>query len=523
VKMSVSFGVEFEFDYIKPNNHVEVFSGVPPRYRARNWDYQSDYTASTELRSPVFTSLEQFINECNQQFGVMVERDPELIPYMCNSRTRSLGQHMHIGKPNVMLSEETRIKIASSIIQFYPWLASIHAQPIPSTRGLTTSYARSMANYRSPICFYDHYAEISGSHLGTVELRIFDSNIPQASLVCAWLITELTKKALRNRLNENSINFDAYHEERQKALRYGLVALDVSGYLRRLKSVLGNIEIPDIPALKEALYLMARYRLNFYGVWKYADIKPYDYMKVQLSDISKFLENILRVDYAKHREKIATWIVEAQQIENLDQLIGLSVAVDSALAQQLYNVVESRIAEQPELARRIESNRSLGLGRSEVRTALERGYYRIVRINEVARLSVEDVANQISNWLTNHGEGLVNPLSAREIIESGARFYVFMAYEPVNWDYQLCGAIAVHRRNGEISSLVVDRRFRRLGIARILLNHAIEFLRAEGLPFATAHVRRENTACRCLMESLGFRVKGETERSLVYVKVLRGG
>jgi len=520
--MTVSFGVEFEFDYVDQNNRRVVYHGQPPIYMAPNWYYQADPTASSELRSPVFTSLDQFISECNSQFKTMIEQRPQLIPYMCNDRGRSLGQHMHVGKPNLRLTHETKKRLAKAVVGFYPLLASIHAQPIPSNRGLTTVYARSLIYYGDVIST-DHYCEISDSHVGTVEFRLFDCNIPQASLTCAWIITELAKKAFRNRDQNDGSNIDlrAYDLERANALRYGLIGLNVTDYLRRLKAVIGNAEIPNIPAIREALYLMARYRLNFYGAWKYSNVKPYDYFKVQLNDCSRFLENILTISNAQHTDKISQWISEAQQIENLDQLIGLSIGVDRSLAQTLTEAIEQQLEAQPNMVRSLNQIVSIGLGRSEVRTALERGYYRIVRINELSTLNATQVAQHISNLLAHHGEGVVNSMSAQEIIETDFRFYVFVAYDRASNREQICGAISIHMRSGEIRSLVVDRRFRRLGIARALLTHVIELAREHNLPRVYTYVRRGNEPSVNLFASLGFTIQGGNDRSYLMVKELR--
>jgi ribosomal protein S18 acetylase RimI-like enzyme len=516
--MSVSFGVEFEFDYIQQNNNRAVASGVRPLYLTEGWDYQLDPTASSELRSPVFTSLQQYVDECNREFGEMVQLSNNYIPYMCNDDGRSLGQHMHVGKPNATLSLETKKRLARAIVDFYPLLTALHAQPIPSRRGLTTMYARSLMYYNDVISS-DHYCEISDSHVGTVELRIFDSNIPQASLVNAFIVTEIAKKAFRSRNlnNSNDVDFRAYDQERSRALRYGLIGLNVTDYLRRLKDVVGNAEIPNIPAIREALFLMSRYRLNFYGAWRYSNVKPYDYFKAQLSDCSRFLENILTISDAQHTDKISQWVNEAQQIENLDQLIGLSLAVDKSLSRFARiddrNVEPERPVERP--------NVRASLGRSEVRLSLQNDWYYICRINQVRSMSVGDVSNEISRLLTNHGDGMVNVLSAREVVETGARFYVFVAFNPHRSVEQICGAVAVHVRDCEIRSLVVDRRFRRLGIGRMLVEHAIRVLEQEGRPKAFTYVRSNNDASRNLFSSLGFKVREETDRSYFMVREFR--
>lgn len=516
--MPISFGVEFEFDLIDRNNRRIVGSGRHPYYLARNWDYQGDPTATIELRSPVFTSLEQFIEECNNQFSNMLEAREDIAPYMCNSRDRSLGQHMHLGKPNLRLSERTRRKIAKKIIKFYPLLASIHAQPIPSRRGLASPYCRSM-EYYNDFADFDHYAELSLSHNGTLELRIFDSNIPQASLVCAFLATNIARKALRDR-NNNSEDYEerrrfleGYGEERSRALRYGLLGVNVTQKLRDLRTFLGNIEIPDIASIREALYLMARYRLNFYGVLRYTHVKHFDYFRLVLRDCSKYLEHLLEASNLRHRDKIEQWIEEAQQIENLDQLIGLSIGVDRAIAEQLTQAIAERLEENPELATRLESRRRISIGRSRVRELIERGVYYIRRINEVEGYTSNEVAEEISNLLRNHGESRVNPLSPREIISTPVRFYVFYVRDYERRATQICGVIGVHVRKGEISSLVVDRRFRRLGIARRLLNHALGVLRNSDTSVARTWIRKNNEASLNLFRIFGFRKVDRNHRS----------
>jgi len=516
--MPISFGVEFEFDLIDRNNRRIVGSGRYPYYLAENWDYQGDPTATIELRSPIFTSLEQFIEECNNQFSNMLEAREDIVPYMCNSRDRSLGQHMHLGKPNLRLSERTRRKIAKKIIKFYPLLASLHAQPIPSRRGLASPYCRSMVYYND-FADIDHYAELSLSHNGTLELRIFDSNIPQASLVCAFLATNIARKALRERNNdledyEEIRRFlGGYRQERSRALRYGLLGVNVTQKLRDLKRLLGNIELPEIASIREALYLMARYRLNFYGVLRYTHVKHFDYFRLVLRDCSKYLEHLLEASNLRHRDKIEQWIEEAQQIENLDQLIGLSIGVDRAIAEQLTQAIAERLEENPELATRLEIRRRISIGRSRVRELIERGVYYIRRINEVDNQSPREVAEALSNLIRLHGGIMVNHLSPRDIIESPTRFYVFYVRDNIRRVIQICGVIGVHVRNGEISSLVVDRRYRRLGIARRLLRHVLDILRHNDIEVAKTWIRRDNEASLRLFKQFGFRITDHNDRS----------
>ena len=521
--MTVSFGVEFEFDLIKPNNERHIGAGETPYYIAPNWDYQPDQSATCELRSPVFTSLEQFIREVNSQFARMVEINSRYIPYPFCERDRRLGQHMHIGLPDRRLTIRAKTKIAKLAVNFYPLLAALHAQPIPSMRALTSMYARSIAYYRSVI-HLDHFCEISDADEGTVEFRIFDANIPQASLVCAWILTQIAKVALRNRREEDGSSFDfsAYDQERNRALRYGLVALEVTNYLRKLKEVIGAAEIPNIAAIKEALYLLARYRLNFYGVLKYTNVRHYDYFKAQYRDCSKFLENLLTIQNIQHGDKIRRWINEAQQIENLDQLIGLSIAVDRSLAEGLTHVVEDRAAERAATHPTSTTPILVGLTRSRVRESIINRTYVICRLGSVGSLSADEVAEHVSMLLRLHGEGVVNVLTANEIIRTPARFYVFVAQDLNTNVIQICGAIAINLQTGEISCLVVDRRFRRLGIARLLLEHVINVARSRGLKRVHAYVRKNNEASIALHRSLGFVESGRSDRAIKFVRELGG-
>jgi ribosomal protein S18 acetylase RimI-like enzyme len=516
LNMPASFGVEFEFDYIDNRSVRSVYRGEIPSYVAPNWGYQEDYTASSELRSPVFTSLQQYVNECNRQFGDWIRQNPSSIPYMCNGEGRSLGQHMHLGIPSRRLNYDEKRKIAALIIDFYPFLAAIHAQPIPSHRGLTTVYARSMKYYRNFIDS-DHYAEISDSHVGTVELRLFDSNIPQASLTCAWITTKLVEKALSSDVDDddNSYDFDAYDEIRNKALRYGLTGLNVTRYLKMLKENLGNMEIPDIPCVKEIMYLVARYRLNPYGVWRYADVKPYEYMKSQLSDCSKFLENIVGIRNVRHEDKLRNWVNDANQLENLDQLIGLSMATDQSLMASIQTtsrtIQATRVSYSEELRRRgIEV-----LSREMVREAIENSRFSICRINELRTMDRERVARVISYLSIRHGEACISELTENQVIDSEDRFYVFVAYSEDGGIEQICGSIAIHVATGKITFLAVNRRFRRLGIARRLVEHVINVARERGRDRVTVNVRENNEPSLQLFRSLGFTETGRERYSIV--------
>jgi ribosomal protein S18 acetylase RimI-like enzyme len=78
---------------------------------------------------------------------------------------------------------------------------------------------------------------------------------------------------------------------------------------------------------------------------------------------------------------------------------------------------------------------------------------------------------------------------------------------PRTRQWEVIGTIAIRMSDGEISSLVVDRRFRGLGIARKLL---INVLNLRDKPFY-AYVKKDNQASLNLFKSLGFVVTEESE------------
>lgn len=58
--------------------------------------------------------------------------------------------------------------------------------------------------------------------------------------------------------------------------------------------------------------------------------------------------------------------------------------------------------------------------------------------------------------------------------------------------------------DGEILNIAVDPEFRKMGIAKMLLDRAFEFLKENKVTRVTLEVRESNTAARCLYEKNGF-------------------
>ena len=75
---------------------------------------------------------------------------------------------------------------------------------------------------------------------------------------------------------------------------------------------------------------------------------------------------------------------------------------------------------------------------------------------------------------------------------------------------EVCGYIGVYElfESCEVANLAVKKEFRRKGIAKALLNEAIEGAKSRKREFITLEVRPSNTAALGLYESLGFEKAG---------------
>lgn len=488
---TISFGIEFEFDVINDRGE-RVTSGLPRRYFCvEGWGYQNDPTATVELRSPVFTSVEEAVESISREFTEWCEANTyafeRFAPYSFNENGVSLGQHVHVGLPSRRLSRAEKRAIGTRVARVYPLLTGLHMQPIPSYRGLRSTYCSAMWFYDYRIPNEDHFCEISDSHNGTVEFRIFDSNIPQTTLTCVTFLREIAKVALREGAIELDDDFKRrYRNDRTNVLRRGLVGINVCEYLREVERQVGDFDLPNVNAIRELLYLASRYCLNAYNVFSLVRPPKFHYFYKMFTNPSEFLNNLMEFASGRNRNRIERWINEAHRVERLSDLVRIAEETQRALGR---GVIEAtQVTER-------------ALPRSIVREAIEASSYYIARIHGVRGYTIEEVAQAIENLLRSHGDGNVNVMSAEEIINSPSRFYVFVIPRENEERDQIVGVIAVRVRTGEIHSLVVDRRYRRLGIARRLLEHVHRVLSIENRERAFAHVRTNNEASRRLFES----------------------
>jgi ribosomal protein S18 acetylase RimI-like enzyme len=76
--------------------------------------------------------------------------------------------------------------------------------------------------------------------------------------------------------------------------------------------------------------------------------------------------------------------------------------------------------------------------------------------------------------------------------------YVYAGLEPTSWK-------ELREASGFIHDVVVEESSRRLGVARLLMEAAIEWLRAQGAPRVMLWTAERNAAAQRLFDRLGFR------------------
>jgi len=281
--MTVTWGVEFEYYW-----HPERSLGVRRYVHIRNWDYQTDPTAGTEIRSPVFhaSDLAEAAEEIQRQFSYWKRRTGVVpVMYPVTRRFRSQGMHIHIGKEFGLSFSKVR-KLADAIKPFYPLFIAIAIQD--KRRLLYSGYSDI---YEGGDEIESHYCELSASHHGTLEMRAIDSNIPQVALTVAKLATHIAEKTLEEDVKPIHIPHRYY-----LALRSSVIEaespepLPVESMLYTILSNYGDIEF-SIPAVKQIIALALLYRLNAGKIVRSLR-QRYRYFDRQTDDVMHFIENL---------------------------------------------------------------------------------------------------------------------------------------------------------------------------------------------------------------------------------------
>jgi GNAT superfamily N-acetyltransferase len=98
------------------------------------------------------------------------------------------------------------------------------------------------------------------------------------------------------------------------------------------------------------------------------------------------------------------------------------------------------------------------------------GEYTISRIGDVPYMDVYSVADRVRRLLRYHSIGPSIDMTAEEIIKTPIRFYVFATTDEAIRRSEIIGVIGVNTAEAEVVAAAVDRRYRRLGVLRTLVN-----------------------------------------------------
>jgi ribosomal protein S18 acetylase RimI-like enzyme len=453
--MTVSFGVEFEFDICSRSGGIITRGSSAFRELVEGWDWQDDPTAALELRTPILTSMDQAISEIKRQFTYWLDIFGDHTPYPVNRKGRSLGQHVHVGRPTRPLKTREKINMAHAAANLYPLLAALHAQPIPSTRGLTSRYTAPIWEYNWDIPNQDHYCEISDSHNKTIEFRLFDANIPQVTLAACWILTKLAERAFSENFTFVEVDRERYRRDRQLGLKFGLGALDLKSYLEYFRSLVGDIRIPELQSVKEILYLAVRHRLSPSNIYMLIRPDPFKYFRAMYSNPDKYLDNLTECGTEKGPEKLGEIIRDTER--NVDHVERLGDLIELASTSRPSIKPIRPLFERPP--------------RSHVAEKLGRGDFCICRIYEVTGLSVNDVAKRIEFLISRHKIFGPENITAEEVIHSPIRYYVLTVFNGFLAREEILGTIGIRMSTGEVTALAVDRRYRRLGVGKALINY----------------------------------------------------
>jgi hypothetical protein len=260
IEPSALFAVEFEANFICKKGIVE--EPYYKFYTARGWSYQDDPTAGTELRPNYpWSNISEALQDCIREFDGWTYRNNETtLHFKGNKFKPSLGGHIHVSLPN--WSREKQIKVAKRLYSFLPFLYFINANGF-YLRGMASTYSYRMRhNNYSPYLeewrdLQEGRGEISLSHHSSLELRMFDANVPPVALACAYLVSEIAKRWARLR--------EADEPDRTIAWRCLDYPPDYRTLLeaRKVFQAVKDIPLEDVPLpIKEVLVLGFCFLLN---------------------------------------------------------------------------------------------------------------------------------------------------------------------------------------------------------------------------------------------------------------------
>ncbi len=487
-------------DGILPDGRM-IGSGLRGHPLELGWHSPPDGTTGLEITSPIWSTVRQASDSIRRQFTNWISENA-MSPLLQNGHSlHSSGAHVHIGKGRSNYLDEVEIKRFGKHVRLVlPLITAISAAPLPSHRGQTSSFCQSMANYRYNFST-DHYAEMSWSQEhGTAEIRIPDPNIPQVILTNIWILGNIMEHSNEDCHCNRELDFsnEAYDVQRREALTHGVTGVPVAQLLRNVKQFMGNrCNDFEVDSVKQVLFMAARYYSSPHQIFTMMRPNLYQYMKTNLENPAQYLENLAELTQGENRIRVESWINEASQIHTFDELINLADAGIRGL--------QARMPAPPVVL----ATAVFSLGRSEVQRAIADRTFQVNRIMDIPNYTPEQVRAKISFLLSRQGDGFTNPVTEEEVSSLPTRFYVFTAPAGNRWDIAGCIGVNVGQRartagDSEVGHLAIHRMYRRLGIAKILVNHVKAIALENNQRMMHSHIKIGNTASEALFASCGY-------------------
>ncbi|MBU0999588.1 hypothetical protein KKG24_04820, partial [Patescibacteria group bacterium] len=258
-----------------------------------------DGTAGLEIATPVHTSVGEMAQRTGEAFLQFLEVG--VTPLLSGSASHeSMGTHIHLGVPDRRLTYSEIDTISRHIKSVYPFLVALHVNDkrfhedgiVRSRRGFTSRYCRDLKrgeNYTT-----DHFGEISRSYHGTVELRKFDSNVPQVTLAVSTIARVIALGALNGVPHKTTreIVGRTYSHQMKKALTSGVIELKVEKYIdyifENYSDQWATAISDDLP---ECVWQIISLALDGKVISDFRDNNP-EFFKDMLTDITKLPSDI---------------------------------------------------------------------------------------------------------------------------------------------------------------------------------------------------------------------------------------
>lgn len=311
-----SFGIEFEGN---ARNFKGIVNYCPEKYHTvGKWDYQMDGTVTFELRSPVWSDINEAFNDIHEEFSSWISANNNIVPFFRPTKYyNSVGGHIHVslGKRHKLSPDEANSIIAKNV-RFLPFLYFINANGVVgkyiSRRMIEAPYSTLKFDEKLRTTREEFYL----SPHGTVEWRRFDANIPAVQLAIAFLMKNITLKA-----SEKPWNADTLQREVRACLKYPADLAYLLSIRQRFYEI-ADISISDLPnSIKEVLALCFVFLKNpsiFVGTFSYEFC--------QKSSLGLFLEGMkLKGEKLKIAKKIAEII---NQAKTLGDLLNIGIIAD---------------------------------------------------------------------------------------------------------------------------------------------------------------------------------------------------